>query len=409
MTYELPARRMDPEKKPRRDVVLSIREPRRLVAIVGVAVLAVAVCSGRTSATDLQPELARLKRHVETLASPEFGGRSGEVAEKSRRYLIDAFKELKLEPLFDGSFYQDIPGREAGKLMGRNVGARLVGSDPKLRDEWVIVAAHFDHLGTREGVLYPGADDNASSVAMMLEVARCLAGAAERPRRSVMLIGFDLEERGLFGSRYFVEHPPVPLDRIALFLTADMIGRSLGGVCPRHVFVMGTERFAGGREWVKRAADGRSLRVGLLGADLLLLDRSDYGPFRARQIPFLFFSTGENPCYHTPRDVPETLDYAKVEAISRTFYGVVRQAIAVERRPVWLTTADNGMDEARSLREVFTLLREHRETLQIGKTPAYLMDRALAMLEGIEARGKIEPGERTNLIRMAQVVMAAVF
>jgi Peptidase family M28 len=397
------------EKMPGPNMVLRVREPRRLVAIVGMTLLAVAVLSGRSSASDPQPELARLKRHVETLASREFGGRSGEVAEKSRRYLIEAFNELRLEPLFDRSFYQDIPGREPGQLIGRNVGAKIVGSDPKLRDEWVIVAAHFDHLGTREGVVYPGADDNASSVAMMLEVARCLARSAEPPRRSVMLIGFDLEERGLFGSRYFVEHAPVPLDRIAFFLTADMIGRSLGGVCPRHVFVMGTERFAAGRDWVKRAADGRTLRVGLLGADLLLLDRSDYGPFRARQIPFLFFSTGENPCYHTPRDVPETLDYAKVEAISRTIYGVVRDAITVERRPVWLTTPDNGMDEARSLREVFTLLREHRETLQIGKTPAYLMDRALAMLEGIEARGKIEPNERANLFRMAQVVMASVF
>jgi hypothetical protein len=409
MTHDLPTRRMTAEKKSREEMVLPIREPRRLVAIVGVSLLSIGVLTGRATAADPQPEKARLKRHVETLASPEFGGRSGESAEKSRRYLIDAFKELKLEPLFDGSFYQDIPGREAGQRIGRNVGAKLVGSDPKLRDEWVIVAAHFDHLGTREGVLYPGADDNASAVAMMLEVARCLVGAAEPPRRSVMLIGFDLEERGLFGSRYFVDHSPVPLDRVALFLTADMIGRSLGGVCPRHVFVMGTERFAGGREWVKSAARGKPLSVGLLGADLLLLDRSDYGPFRTRQIPFLFFSTGENPCYHTPRDVPETLDYDKVEAISRTIYSVVRQANAIESRPVWLATPDNGMDEARALREVFTLLRENRDTLQIGKTPAYLMDRALAMLDGIEARGKIEPGERANLIRMAQVVMAAVF
>ena len=93
------------------------------------------------------------------------------------------------------------------------------------------MSAHFDHLGVRSGVLFPGADDNASGVAMMLEVARSLTLSAEPPKRSVMFLGFDLEEIGLFGSRYFVEHPPVPLDRVALFITADMIGRALGGVC----------------------------------------------------------------------------------------------------------------------------------------------------------------------------------
>jgi hypothetical protein len=355
------------------------------------------------------PELARLKRHVETLASPEYGGRKGELAEKSRTYLIDAFKKLGLQPLFDGSWHQDIPDRQPGPPMGRNVGAKLVGSDPRLRDEWVIVSAHFDHLGVRQGVLYPGADDNASAVAMMLEVARCLIESKERPGRSVMFIGFDLEERGLFGSRYFAEHPPVPLERVALFLTADMIGRSLGGVCPRHVFVMGTERFTSARKWIREASAGTSLRVGLLGADLLLLDRSDYGPFRARQIPFLFFSTGENPCYHTPRDVPETLDYPKVETITQVIYRVVQTAVRADPRPVWLANPDNGMDEASSLREVFAILRDNREALKIGKTPAYLLDQSLSMLEGIEARGKIEPGERTRLIRMAQVVMAAIF
>ena len=90
------------------------------------------------------------------------------------------------------------------------------------------MSAHYDHLGVRGGVLYPGADDNASGVAMMLEVARSLTAAPDPPRRSLMFIGFDLEEVGLFGSRYFVAHPPVPLEQVVLFITADMIGRALG-------------------------------------------------------------------------------------------------------------------------------------------------------------------------------------
>ena len=119
-----------------------------------------------------------------------------------------------------------------------------------------------------------------------------------------MFIGFDLEEVGLFGSRYFVAHPPVPLEQVVLFVTADMIGRSLAGVCEIHVFVMGTEHAPGLRPWIDEAARDRPLTVGLLGSDLLVLNRSDYGPFRSRQIPFLFFTTGENPRYHSPDDRP---------------------------------------------------------------------------------------------------------
>src|SRR5947209_19219098 len=120
---------------------------------------------------------------------------------------------------------------------------------------------------------------------MMLEVGRALVQAPDGPKRSVMFVGFVLEEIGLYGSRYFVEHAPVPLKQVALFITADMIGRSLGGVCDPYVFVMGSEHAPGLRPWVAGAAAGRPVSVGLLGTDILLLDRSDYAPFRARQVP----------------------------------------------------------------------------------------------------------------------------
>ncbi len=369
----------------------------------------VLVLVGLTSLHAAEPELARIKRHVETLASAEFGGRQGAVAEKSRSYLIDEFKRLRLEPLFDGSYVQDFPDRDPDRPMGRNVGARLVGSDPKFKDEWVIIAAHFDHLGVRNGVLFPGADDNASAVAMMLEVARCLVESPERPKRSVMIVGFDLEERGLIGSRFFAEHSPVPLDRVVLFVTADMIGRSLGGVCERHVFVMGTEHYPASREWIRQATLGKSLVVGTLGADLLVIDRSDYGPFRSRKVPFLFFSTGENPCYHTPQDVPETLDYPKAEAISQVIYGVVRSALQAEVKPEWLSPPEHGLDEARTLRDIYKILIADRATLKIGRTSLFLIESSVKTIEAIIGRGQITPAERASLIRVAQVVMASVF
>ncbi len=117
------------------------------------------------------PEAATLRDHVATLCSDEFAGRRGEGARKAADYLVAHFRNYGLEPLFDGQYEQPILGETPDKVIGRNVGAVLRGSDPALRDEWIIVSAHYDHLGTRGEVTYPGADDNASGVAMLLELA----------------------------------------------------------------------------------------------------------------------------------------------------------------------------------------------------------------------------------------------
>src|SRR4051812_40801402 len=296
------------------------------IAILGSMVLGSAASAqdtpARVPAARPCPEQTRLEAVGRKLASPEMEGRRGGGGGEASAFLIEEFRRLKLQPVFAGQFVQEIPAAEPGRIQGRNVGAMLRGSDPARRDEWVIVAAHFDHLGVHNGVLYPGADDNASGVAMMLEVGRSLVEAGRPPKRSVMFIGFDLEEAGLFGSRYFVAHPPVPLAKIALFITADMIGRALGGVCDQEVFVLGTEHVPGLRPWLDAAAKDRPVKVGLLGSDVLVLNRSDYGPFRNRQIPFLFFSTGENPRYHSPRDTPDTIDFPKLAAISQVIHQV---------------------------------------------------------------------------------------
>src|SRR5260370_18134187 len=108
----------------------------------------------------------------------------------------------------------------------------------------------------------------------MVEVAGSVVHGRSPPRRSMMFSGFGLEEVGLFGSPYFVAHSPVPLEKVVLVVTADMIARSLAGVCDSHVFVMGTENAPGMRPWIDLAAQGRPLTVGLLGADILVLNPS---------------------------------------------------------------------------------------------------------------------------------------
>lgn len=353
-----------------------------------------------------RPEKSRLRSHVETLASADFGGRRGPGARKAAEYIERRFRDLKLEPLFDGDYLQAVPGERPGQ----NVGAKLVGSDPKLKEEYVIVSAHYDHLGRRGSILYPGADDNASGVAMLLEAARSFAGRAEPPKRSVVFIGFDLEEDGLFGSRYFVAHPPFELKKVKLFITADMIGRSLGGCCKDYVFVMGSESAPEVRPWI---ADGRrradeALKVGLLGADFLVIDRSDYGPFQKRRIPYLFFSTGENPCYHRPEDVPETIEYDKLTSIARLIFHVANEAANSSKTPVWNDSPTYDDGEPTVIRDIVSQMLDHRKELNIGPGKAALMRRVIKGLDEVIAKGTITPDERALMLRASQYLMFTV-
>ncbi|MFO0959985.1 MAG: M28 family peptidase [Isosphaeraceae bacterium] len=363
----------------------------RLIAMIGAAI---AVASGPSAAQEADDgALGRLKGDVSTLASPEYGGRRGAGARKAEAFVADAFRKAGLAPLFDGRYTQDVMATFDGKPapIGRNVGAALPGSDPKLRDQWIIVAAHYDHLGTHQGEVHPGADDNASGIAMLLEVARRFAESPEKPGRSIMFVAFDLEEDGLIGSKYFVDHPPVPLDKIALNLTADMIGRSLGGVCDTYFFVLGSESAPGLRPWIELALPGEPWKAGVLGADFLVLPRSDYGPFKARKVPFLFFSTGENPHYHAPTDVAETIDYPKLLAITGMVYKIARKAADADAVPPWTDTTEHAPGEAVTLQDVLRILLERREHLKLKPTQVGMIESTLKMVDESVPRGGFTP------------------
>src|SRR5262249_17341258 len=152
-----------------------------------------------------------------------------------------------LKPAFGDSFFQEIPwlvkkdDNETPSFIGRNVAAILPGSDPHLRDEWILLSAHFDHLGQFKGQFFPGADDDASGVAMLLEVAERFALQKEKPRRTMLFIAFDQEESGLLGSTHFAAHPPLPFPKLKAALTADMIGRSMANLMDEYVFALGSE------------------------------------------------------------------------------------------------------------------------------------------------------------------------
>jgi hypothetical protein len=388
--------------------------------------LAVAVLVGATYApvfydqaeNELSEEIHthELKAHVYRLASPEFVGRRGPGAVRASRHIADAFERLKLQPLFDdGSYFQPIPSlaldKETGKegFIGRNVGAVLPGSDPKLKDEWVIIAAHFDHLGKRGEVLYPGADDNASGVAMLLEVAEAFALAKQKPRRTVAFVSFDQEESGLLGSTYFVNHPPHPIRQVKAFVVADMLGRSMANVMDDYVFVLGSETSPRLRKLVEEMKPENGLSVGRLGADLIGT-RSDYGPFRDRKVPFLFFSTGQHPDYHKASDTPDKIDYEKLRRVSCLMRDTLRRLADDDESPAW---DPKGLSlDTEEMRTVLVLLQrvlDKRDKWPLSDKSRELVQSAADKLGAILKSGRVTAEDRNWLLLTGRLMLATVF
>lgn len=390
--------------------------------------MAVAFAEEPRSAHEPQPFPAvpaissdEVRPHVEYLAGPELRGRGDPQSKRlAAGYIQTHFERLGLKPLFAGEeFFQTIPGTANAEgrqiLSGRNVGAWLPGTDPKLRDEFLIISAHYDHLGTRQGKMYPGADDNATGVALVLEIARRFALAKEKPRRSLVFLGFDLEEQMLWGSRWFVAHPPWPLQQVKLFITADMIGRSLGDLPLDTIYVMGGEHAEGLKQIVNDAGTPRGLEVAHLGIDLVGT-RSDYGPFRAEKVPFLFFSSGEHPHYHTPEDTPQRVNYTKAARVASLVLNVCRQVAQADAVPVWTDTPRQDLDEVRALHRITSLLLAQDDADRAAEKPRRLSDVQRFLVSNVHVkagqiihRGEIKADERAWLIRSSQVLLLTVF
>ena len=242
----------------------------------------------------------------------------------------------------------------------RNVLGLLEGSDPKLKDEWVLVTAHFDHDGVNGTQILNGADDNGSGTVALMEIADAYAMAAQqgqRPKRSILFCAWNSEERGLLGAWAYTEQPPAPLTNIAGVLNMDMIGRNeeveVGGG-PRFnglevqtaesnanaVNMMGFARAAELAAIVDAANGGIGLEIKKRYDNNTsnLVRRSDQWPFLQRGVPALGFMTGLHPDYHTQYDRPEKINYVKMEKIARLIYQASWNLANAAARPKALTT-----------------------------------------------------------------------
>ncbi|MGB9991628.1 M20/M25/M40 family metallo-hydrolase [Massilia sp. SM-13] len=268
---------------------------------------------------EAMPAAARtaLLDDVRTLSSPEFEGRkTGSPGNKKAQALIEQrFAALGLQP-FGGSFRQPFsfthhsvkglltPGKhyETAYPDATNIVGWQRGIEKP--DRYLVISAHYDHLGVRDGKIYHGADDNASGVAVLLAMAAWFK--AHPPKHSVIFAAFDAEEQGLQGAKAFVARLPVPKEQVALNLNMDMISHN----DQNQIFVAGTYHYPWLKPLVERAAAKSTVRVtaghdmpqALAGKVEDWTGSSDHGAFHKAGIPFLYFGVEDHADYHASTD-----------------------------------------------------------------------------------------------------------
>lgn len=271
-------------------------------------------------------DTALLLQDVRTLSSPAYAGRKTgtEGSLKAQAYLQGRFESLGLTP-YGSAFLQPFSftrnARGAAPKVEFPAAANLVGyyTGSKYPDRVMVVSAHYDHLGERDGKMYPGADDNASGVGAMLAIAAHFK--AHPPENTIVFIAFDAEEQGLQGARAFMGKLPFPREQLVLNLNMDMVSHNDANV----IFAAGVGHTPALQPLVEQVAKRSTLQV-RLGHDRPSpaapgddwTDSSDHGPFHKAGVPFLYFGVEDHADYHAASDTFEHINqgfYDKVAGL----------------------------------------------------------------------------------------------
>ncbi len=301
---------------------------RRLVTGVLVLCPILAFAADTQPAPSTQPGVSQqaLKEHVYYLARPIMKGRQPRTigSQRARQYIMDRFEECGLRPWADQDSYE-LPFDE-----GTNVVAVLPGTDPRLRDRFVLVTAHYDHLGVQDGQIYPGATDNASGVAAVLEIARQMSPQQPGPKRSIAFAAFDCEERGLLGAKAFSRRPDFAKRSIAAVVNIDMLGHEPRDDAGKAALKMGSFNLPRMRRLLQPTASREGVKlVSTMSGGL----GSDHAVFQNLQIPCLFFCCGVCADLHQPGDTADKLNYANMEHDVAVILAAVRTLTDRPERP----------------------------------------------------------------------------
>lgn len=292
-----------------------------------------------------------LGNHLFTYASDEFEGRdTGEPGQKkATEYLKDYYISQGIpSPIEGGDYLQEVPKSylrrySRGRVYknSENVLAYIKGTEKP--DEVVVVSAHLDHVGTRNGKIYNGADDDGSGTVAVLEIAQAFKEAAKNghgPKRSILFLHVTAEEKGLIGSRYYTENPIFPIANTVTNLNIDMIGRTdmkyKGN--PNYVYLIGSDKLSTELHNISEAMNKKYTNIHL---DYKYNDdddpnrfyyRSDHYNFAQYDVPIIFYFNGTHEDYHQPGDTPDKINYEMLEKRARLVFHTAWEVANREQR-----------------------------------------------------------------------------
>lgn len=292
-----------------------------------------------------------LYKHIEVLSSDSLEGReTGKPGQKmAAEYIANQFKKIGIPPYKRKTYYQKFKVKSERHICkcddcdltffkrifkanqtirGENVLGYIEGSD--LKDELLIITAHYDHLGKHDSLIFNGADDDASGVSAALEIAEAFMLAKKEgngPRRSILIMPVSGEEKGLLGSRYYTDNPIYPLESTVANLNIDMIGRlddwhDNGN----YVYLIGSDRLSYDLHDLNEKINDEYIGIDL---DYRFNDkddpnryyyRSDHYNFAKNNIPVIFYFNGVHEDYHKPSDTIEKLDFDKINTITKLIF-----------------------------------------------------------------------------------------
>ena len=292
-----------------------------------------------------------LYKHIEVLSSDSLEGReTGKPGQKmAAQYIANQFKKIGIPPYKRKTYYQKFKVKSERHICkcddcdltffkrifkanqtirGENVLGYIEGSD--LKDELLIITAHYDHLGKHDSLIFNGADDDASGVSAALEIAEAFMLAKKEgngPRRSILIMPVSGEEKGLLGSRYYTDNPIYPLENTVANLNIDMIGRlddwhDNGN----YVYLIGSDRLSYDLHDLNEKINDEYIGIDL---DYRFNDkddpnryyyRSDHYNFAKNNIPVIFYFNGVHEDYHKPSDTIEKLDFDKINTITKLIF-----------------------------------------------------------------------------------------
>ncbi|WP_440882186.1 M28 family metallopeptidase [Tenacibaculum sp. C7A-26P2] len=281
-----------------------------------------------------------LGKHLFVYASDEFEGRdTGEPGQKkASEYLKNFYLKNGIKsPKNDNNYYQKVPSQYFTKnVFGKkplknseNVVALIKGTEKP--EEIIVISAHLDHIGSKDGKIYNGADDDGSGTVAVLEIAEAFKKASDEgkgPKRSILLLHVTGEEKGLLGSKYYTENPIFPLSNTITNLNIDMIGRvdDIHKGKPNYIYLIGSDKLSSQLHNISESINRKYLNIDL---DYRYNDendpnrfyyRSDHYNFAKHNIPIIFYFNGIHDDYHKPTDTPDKINYKLLESRTRLIF-----------------------------------------------------------------------------------------